>query len=195
MIWREKRTLLIILAALLVANAIYFFTYRVQYENRLQALDARLDEVNAQLQEAKRARITAERQIAEYKKIQRDVNDIYDTQWSTQTARLTGLILEVKRLATLNQLTPPTYGFAQTTADKRGPKDKVGASQMTITFTVNGTYQQIRRLINAIEVSDQFVIIEQVGLTSDVGDRLSMHLLLKTLFRDDAAPRGANQEL
>ena len=40
MIWREKRTLLFVLGAALLANAIFFFTYRVQYENRLRALDA-----------------------------------------------------------------------------------------------------------------------------------------------------------
>lgn len=195
MIWREKRTLLIVLALLLAANVFYFVTYRVQYENRLRALDARLDEVNAQLQEAKRVRVTAERQIAEYKKIQQDVSDIYDNQWSTQARRLTALIVEVKRLAAVNQLTPPTYSFAQTASKKQNPSDKVGASQMTITFTVQGTYQQIRRLINAIELSDQFVIIEQIGLSSESGERLSMNLQLKTLFRDAAAPERTNQDL
>src|SRR3712207_6796028 len=99
MIWREKRFLLIGLAAVLLTNAIFFFTYRVQYENRLRALDTRLDEVKARLQEAKQARAAAERQVAEYKKIQRDVDEIYEAKWSTQPQRLTSIIAEVKELA------------------------------------------------------------------------------------------------
>ena len=200
MIWREKRVLLIVLAALLLANAIFFFTYRVQYESRLQSLDSRLDEVSAQLQEARRARMAAERQVAEYKKIERDVNDIYDTHWSTQTQRLTALILEVKKLAAANQLTPPTWSYAQNknsrTSGSGSDNSKVGASEMTISFAVSGSYQQIRRLINSIELSPQFVIIEQIGLSSAADDKLSMNLNLKTLFRDNAAaPRRTTQDL
>jgi len=41
MIWRERRTLLIVLGLLLAANTIFFFTYRVQYEQRLRDLDTR----------------------------------------------------------------------------------------------------------------------------------------------------------
>ena len=37
MIWREKRVLLIVLGVLLAANTVFFFTYRVQYKNRLQS--------------------------------------------------------------------------------------------------------------------------------------------------------------
>jgi Tfp pilus assembly protein PilO len=198
MIWREKRTLLIILAAILVANAVYFFTYRIQYENRLRSLDARRDEVNAQLQEAKRARSTAERQVAEYKKIQRDVDEVYEARWSTQAQRLTSIIAEVKGLAAASNLTPPTFSFSQTAPKSitAGEKAYAAATQMGISFTVQGSYQQVRRLINSIEMSDQFLIIEQIGLSADSGDKLSMNLQLKTLFRDAAAPpRRANQDL
>ena len=198
MIWREKKTLLIILAAVLVANAIYFFTYRIQYENRLRSLDARRDEVNAQLQEAKRARSAAERQVAEYKKIQRDVDDIYEATWSTQSQRLTSIIAEVKQLAAAADLTPPTFSFSQTAPKitAAGEKAYAAATQMSISFTVQGSYQQVRRLINSIELSDQFLIIEQIGLSSDSGNKLSMNLQLKTLFRDASAPpRRTNQDL
>lgn len=196
MIWREKKTLLLILGVLLIANAVFFFTYRVQYENRLRALDTRLDEVNAQLLEAKRARITAERQLAEYKKIQHDVDDIYDAEWSTQGQRLTAIIGEVKHLAAASELTPPTFSFSQSAPKSGSSADKTGATEMGISFTVGGSYQQIRRLINSIEMSDQFLIIEQIGLSSDTGEKLSMNVQLKTLFRDTSAPpRRANQDL
>ena len=81
MIWREHRVLLTILGILLVANAIFFFTYRVQYEARLQALDARMSQAEAELQQARTKRIAAEQQLASYRKAQTDLDSLYN-YWS-----------------------------------------------------------------------------------------------------------------
>ena len=51
MIWREKRVLLIVLGLLLLANTIFFFTYRVQYVSRLQDLDARQEQTQTKLEQ------------------------------------------------------------------------------------------------------------------------------------------------
>jgi hypothetical protein len=197
MIWREKRILLIVLGAILLANAIFFFTYRVQYENRLRALDTRLEEATAELAEARNTRIAGQRQVAEYRKIQRDVDDIFQRRWSTQSERLTALISEVKEMTAASRLTPPTFSFTRTEARKTTATDKTpGAVQVGMAFTVRGSYQQVRQLINRIELSDQFVIINQIGLSSESGEQLSMTIQLKTLFRDTSAARQTtNQEL
>ena len=73
MIWREHRILLGVLGALLVANAIFFFTYRVQYETRLSAMDARLKEAEDDLQRARTKRIAAEQSVTNYKQVQTDL--------------------------------------------------------------------------------------------------------------------------
>lgn len=198
MIWREKRILLIALAVLLAANTIFFFTYRVQYEKRLQGLDARLDEVKSQLEEARRARVAAEQQVAAYRKIERDIQHIYDTRWATETQRLTRLIGEVKRLTVQSQLAPArSLSFQRTVSKNTGPSAGRNATVVGISFTVEGRYQHIRQLINRLELSDQFVIIDQIGLSSANGETLTMTLHVKTLFRDATAPRRpvGNQEL
>ncbi len=198
MIWREKRVLLIVLAVLFAANTIFFFTYRIQYEQRLQGLDARLDQVKSQLNEARRARVGAEQQVAAYRKVERDIDHIYDTRWATQDQRLTRLIAEVKRLTVQSQLTPPkSISFSQAVSKNAGGTTNRNAKVVGISFTVEGTYQQIRQLINKLELSDQFVIIDQVGLSSENGQTLTMALHVKTLFRDATAPRRpvGNQEL
>ena len=53
MIWREKRVLLIVLGLLLLADTIFFFTYRVQYVSRLQDLDARQEQTQTKLEQAR----------------------------------------------------------------------------------------------------------------------------------------------
>lgn len=195
MIWREKRVLLIILGVLLAANALFFFTYRVQYESRLSDLASRLDQTKAQLQEARHVRVAAEAQLAAYRKAQTDIRQIYDVEWSTEPQRLTSFIGEVMRLGAMSQLAPRTYSFTGTAT--KGPRSTgTNAVEVGVAFPVEGTYEQVRRLINLLEVSDQFVIIDQIGLSSSTGDKLSVTIRVKTLFRDSAAPpRTSNQEL
>ena len=84
MIWRENRVMLAILAALLVANAIFFFTYRVQYESRLRALDDKLKSTEDQLQRARNKRMAAEQQLASYRKAQTDLQMLYNNRWATE---------------------------------------------------------------------------------------------------------------
>ena len=207
MIWREKRNLLIVLGLLLAANTIFFFTYRVQYESRLEAFDARRDTANAQLAEAKRARNAAEQQVAAYRKIERDVTDIIENRWSTQEARLTRLITEVKGLAVRATLAPASYSFSRGEAKSVGGttggsgtrgNQKIGATEMSIKFMVQGTYEQIRRLINMIETSPQFVIIESLSLGGTEAQNLTLDIHVKTLFHDPSAEaprRTGNQDL
>ncbi|HEY3051819.1 MAG TPA: hypothetical protein VGK04_00335 [Thermoanaerobaculia bacterium] len=194
MIWREKRVLLIILGVLLAANTIFFFTYRVLYENRLRAFDARLDEKKGQLDEARRARVAAEQQLAAYRKVEKDVRQIYDAEWSTQKQRLAPMIREVMRLAAASQLTPKSYSFDRVVT--KGVKASTNAVLVGVAFSIEGTYQQVRRLINLLELSDQFMIIDRIGLSSESGAKLNLSIHVKTLFRDTAAPpRTSNQEL
>jgi hypothetical protein len=203
MIWREKRILLIVLGLLLLANTIFFFTYRVQYVSRLQDLDARQEQAAARLDQARHARITTEQQLAAYKKVQSDLQVLYNERWSTALQRLTALIDEVRRLAAASHLEPPSYQF--TTGETKNStivsntKGSIGTTTVEIAFTVQGTYEQVRRLINMLELSDQFVIIDGISLASSpttLGDKtLTLNIRLKTLFRDvrTSAPSASKQ--
>ena len=191
MIWREKRVLLIILGVLLAANAIYFLTYRVQYQNRLDEIDARVEEAQRELERTQDSRLKAEQTLSSYKKVENDVLAVFDEHWSTEHERLTALIGEVKRLAVASSLVPASYTFTRsetkpvsTVISGRRRNETLGASEMRITFSVVGTYAQARRLINLLELSRQFVIIEGISLSSADAQTLTLNLQLKTLFRD-----------
>lgn len=201
MIWRERRILLIVLAILLIANTIFFFTYRIQYEARLKALDDRRAQAEAHLALEHAGRLTAERRVQAVKKTQQDVRQIYDQLWSTEAKRLTLLIAEVEHLASVSQLVPPSKSFvrtgttqaqAQASTSRHG---RVAAETVGINFTVKGNYQQIRRLINLLELSRQFVIIDQISLSAAENQSLTLTLQLKTLFRDVNEPGVASKEL
>lgn len=185
MMWREKRILLAVLGVLLAANTLFFFTYRLQYEQRLKDLDDRRDQAQARLTQQRSMRMLAERRLAAYRGISKDVADIYTRQWATEDQRLTALISEVKRLAIASELVPKSITY-QRVAPQQQKGLRTNAEIVTIVFTVQGNYQQVRRLINLFELSRQFIIIDQIGLTSSQNDTLSLNLQLKTLFRDTA---------
>lgn len=197
MIWREKRWLLLLLALVLAANAIFFFTYRVQYQSRLDALDERLAAAEGDLARARNDRMTAERTLQSYRQVERDVQVVLAEHWSTKTARLTRMIAEVKNLALASSMQPAAYEFRETAATlsgkKRSRSDKdLGVTAVGVTFAVGGTYDESRRLINHLELSGQFVIIDEVALVAREGSQLQLNLHLTTLFRDEApaAPNG-----
>lgn len=189
MIWREKRILLIVLAVLLAANTLFFFTYRVQYENRLGELDTRLDQAKAQLDTARRARNAAAEQLASYRKTQKDIRDIYEIRWSTQQQRLTAMIAEVQRLGHAANLVPKAFAFTRTAPKTvSSVKTPMGTIEAGITFSVEGKYEQVRRLINLLELSEQFLIVDSISLSSVNGDNVNINVHVKTLFRDTPAP-------
>ncbi len=197
MIWREKRILLIALAILLLANTVFFFTYRVQYVSRIEDLDAREEQSKARLDQARHARTTAEQQLAAYKKVQTDLQVLYNERWSTPMLRLTTLIDEVKKLAAASHLQPPSYQFSNS-GTKSEARGALGTTTVGIAFTVQGNYEQIRRLINLLELSDQFVIIDGISLASTGNTpekALTLNIRLKTLFRDVRTNLAASKQL
>jgi Tfp pilus assembly protein PilO len=196
-IWREKRILLAVLGILLAANVVFFFTYRVQYENRLRELDSRLDTVKNELQAAKQTRAANEQQLAAYRQTEKDVRSIYDSEWSTEEQRLTAFIAEVQKIGAATQLVPTSLSLSHNAAVKTTARAATAtASEVGINFSVAGKYEQVRRLINLLEVSDQFVIIDQIGLASESGENLNVTIRVKTLFRPSAGGgRAPNQEL
>jgi hypothetical protein len=193
MIWREKRMLLIVLGLILLGNTLFFFTYRVRYQTRLQDLDDRLTQAQGRLDEAKKARASAENTLKGYRAVEKDVAVVYDEYWSTEGARLTEMISEVKHLAVASSLVPASYTFdrrAAAATDQSRRNSDLGAVEVGTSFTVTGTYAQARRLINLLELSRQFVIIDQISLAAADGDNLTLTLHIKTLFRDGSSPTG-----
>ncbi|MFL6279157.1 MAG: hypothetical protein ACJ731_03535 [Vicinamibacterales bacterium] len=197
MIWREKRVLLILLALVLAANTVFFFTYRVQYQSRLDALDERLAQVQGEYEQIHAARIRGEQTFQSYRKVENDVLTVFNEHWATQPERFTKMFAEVTRLAMASSLVPSSYSFGRT-LEKRvssgSRRETLGATEVTITFGVQGTYEQARRLINLLELSQQFVIIESITLNAAPAEQtLSLDLKLKSIFRDEENGVASNR--
>ena len=58
----------------------------------------------------------------------------------------------------------------------------------SIVFSVEGSYQQLRRFIHSLERSDQFLILDEVGASDrgDEGSNLRVRLRVSTLFVEES---------
>ena len=198
MMWREHKIPLVIMAVLLLGNIFFFFTYRVQYTNRLSDLDNRMEDAQKRLQEAQRARAAADQQLASYDRLRQELQSLYDERWSTQAERFPRLFEEVKRLANASNFDARSFAFSRTEAQSSKDTGIEGNTVVNVSFTVQGTYDQARRLINLLELSNQFVIIDGISLGGGSDPKnLTLNIRLKTLFRDPNAisARRANKQL
>lgn len=187
MIWKERKWLVAGLGLLLLVNVVFFITYRVRYENRIKSLDGDLEVARQELRTVTQKREEAERLLGSVDETREDLLQVYDQWWSTRPERLAPMIVELQSLAEKSGLNPPSrnYGWSETSGEGGANTQGVGAESLVVSFRVEGTYEQIRNLINLIELSPHFVIIEEIGLANaaDAGRTLSMTLKLKTLFR------------
>lgn len=178
MIWQEKRVMLIVAGTLLLANLLFFFTYRVQYEQRVEDLHGRLEQAQSQLEAAKAHRADLQSQLDAHAQLVSTIENVFDQWWSTPEVRLTRVIKEIQGLGVKSGLVPQSISFS-----KSEDRDQLGTMTMGVSFNVEGNYQQARQLINLIELSEEFLIIDSISLRNQDEGRLSLNIVLKTLFR------------
>lgn len=197
MIWREKRTVLGLIAFILLINVVFFLTYRVRYQQRVDDLHRRLEGQKVSLEQARQSRMAVEKRIRGFEAVEKDLKWVHSDLWSTPDARLVALIVEINRLARQSQLVPRSISYsldeARGESTLRMSKEDRG-TVMSISFSVAGSYQQVRRLLNLIELSKQFVIIDSVTLAGASAEdrKLQLNIGLKTVFSEsrDLAPSG-----
>jgi Tfp pilus assembly protein PilO len=106
------------------------------------------------------------------------VDEFYGQRLSTESQRLTKVIAEVKDLARRCGLEPQAISYPEQ------PIEDSGLRKRSFVFGVEGTYADLRKLVNLLELSDSFLTLERVNLSGsgDRAARLRIELTLSTLF-------------
>lgn len=175
---RTRYIVLTVLGVLLTANVIIFFSYRVRQQERVNELHAKREQLEAQLLDASNVRASKERQLKAYLETIDTVNEVLSKRWATPKERLVPLILEVRSLAEKSRLRPSSISYSATEPTKNSD-----VTTIDISFGVQGSYEQVRKLVHMIEHSRQFVYIDEISLTGSEESTLQLNLRLKTLFR------------
>lgn len=137
-------------------------------------------EVLASLVEKKEA---LERVLEEARASRRGLAELYERHFSTEAEQLTRVITEVKRLARRAGFEPPSIAYPHEEIEE------LGLIRKSLVFQVEGSYTQLRTLVNLLEVSELFLILEDVRLRDVDEARLGIALTVTTLFAADTDER------
>lgn len=188
--WRRNLRLWVpALAFFLVALGLLVF-YRAALADDAELGQARLARRTEELEtlRAERARVAGylDRAAA----LETGLEDFFGVRLASEAASLTRIIAEVKQLSLQAGLEPQ-----QITYDRESIEGE-SVMRRSLVFPVEGTYQELRQLINFLELSDSFLILEEVRLRGDETGtaELRIDLTISTLFLEDAVAVASREE-
>lgn len=178
-IWRRRLLLWVPPLVFFALNVGFFSTYRLVYADRMEARRSDLEAREERLETLERQSRDLSRLVTTARGSRERMEELYRDRLSTQRNRFTAVTSEVRELARRAGLEPTAMSY---------PTEEVedyGLVKRYFTFSVEGTYVELRQFINLLELTPSFVTLEQVELSGDEGARLRIELNLSTLFIEE----------
>jgi len=180
-VWRRMLKLWLPGLVLLIVNLGVLSTYRFLLAGQAQLRSSRVEKLSRQLAELQEHRQALD-DVMTKAEINRLQVEEFNERWLSSAAdRLTQVIAEVKRMARVSGV--KTSGF-------RYPEEVLEEFELvrrSIVFSVEGSYKELRQFIHSLERSDQFLILEEIGV-SDRGSKgtdIRVRFDVSTLFLSD----------
>lgn len=181
--WRRMLKIWLPGLLLLLVNLGVLSTYRLLFAGQTQLGTSRVERLNASLAGLEEHRRALDEVMARAETNRLRVEEFYGRWLSSEAERLTQVIAEVKRMAQAAGV--KTSGF-------RYPDEaleELGLVRRSIVFSVDGSYKELRRFIYALERSEQFLVLDEIGL-SETGGKSSdvrVRISVSTLFLNDSS--------
>jgi hypothetical protein len=186
-LWLRRTRLWLPALLLVLLNLALLFGYRLVVTVRLAVQEQTVTERTSRLDDLRRERLRLEESLALANVTQGQIERLEGQRFGTPAERLTANMALVKRLA-------------QDAGLRRGetityPEEEVaefGLVKQSFIFSAEGGYPQLRELINLLEVTDSFLVLEkiQVGGREGGAAPLTIRLRVSTLFIDQRLARG-----
>lgn len=179
-IWRRRLAVWVPALVFFAANLALFSTYRLVYAGRVESLRGTLEERQERQAELGERSQELTRRVARARASRLGMDELYRERLSTQRGRFTAVTAEIRDLARRAGLEPSAMTY---------PTEEIegyGLTKRYFTFNVQGTYVELRRFVNFLELTPSFVTLEEVTLAGGEGAQLGIRLQLSTLFADEA---------
>lgn len=179
--WRTNRSVPLLLLGLLIGNLVLFLLLMLVIYPRTDSAERML----AELQRNSRSQrvMTPEQTFAQ------GVKDLDEFRQRLPDARrFADLIGDLYELSGRCNLQIGQIGYTP----KEIPEEQLLAYGLT--FSVTGTYGELKRFIHGLEISPRIMVIEQVALNTNLqsegADQVSLNIKITTYFRREA-PHGS----
>jgi type IV pilus assembly protein PilO len=186
--WRDRWLWWLPALLLLVINLFAYGWFQFAYSGAAESLSERLESRVAEAEEVE-ARVDRQRVVLNrVKATENRVAEFSAARLASPEARLTAVLREVSSLAGKAGLEPSSFRY---------PEDELGdygMSKRWVNFSISGTYMELRRFINLLELSDFFLTLEEVSLSNrSEEEELRISLSVSTLFSTVPLERPAEE--
>jgi len=178
LVWRRMMKIWLPGLFLLIVNMVVLSTYRFLLAGQTQMRSARVERLSSTLTDMQAHRAALDEVMAKAETNRLHMEEFYGRWLSSEADRLTQVIAEVKRMARTTGV--ETSGF-------RYPGEALEEFELvrrSIVFSVDGSYNQLRRFVHALERSEQFLILDEIGLNESGGEGavVRVRIAVSTLF-------------
>ncbi len=190
--WRNNFRFWVPGTVVFVLMSVLLSVFVLRFSDAAAVAQARLTRRAEELDSVRARRLQAEEAVERIRSSEAGLAEFYGGRLSSESRSLTAIIGEIKDLAARAGIPPGALAY------DRERLEGQDVARRSIRFAVNGSYQQLRQLINFFELSDSFLILDEIGLSSnDVEGPLRINLQLSTLFTvgsQDGSEPAANLE-
>lgn len=186
-IWRRRLAVWVPALVFFLANLALFSAYRLVYAGRIESLRGTLEQREERLGELQGRSEALTGLVARARTSRLGVNELYRDRLSTERGRFTAVTAEIRDLARRAGLEPTAMSY---------PTEEIedyGLVKRYFTFNVQGTYVELRRFVNFLELTPSFVTLEEVSLSGGEGPQLGIRLRLSTMFAEEERVPGPDE--
>ena len=183
-VWRRRLWVWLPALALVIVNLVVLSTYRFLLAGQALLRSSRVEKSQEELVSLESDRVALEELLNRAALNRAKVDEFYARWVARESDRLTEVIAEVKDLARRAGVQSSSFRYPEEDLED------FGLVRRSIDFTVTGTYLQLSQFINFIELSDHFLMLEDVRLRdSGQGDStIRVNLKVSALFLRDSSP-------
>lgn len=187
-VWRRNLKLWLPAVAFCLVNIVFLAAYQLVLAEEARIGIGLLDRRAAELERLRGEREDLEGLLARAEETESGIAAYYQERLSSEAEKLTEVIAEIKDLAKRAGLEPGTIRY------ERDEIERQDVIERSVVFDVVGNYPQLRTLVNFLELSDSFLILEEVSLriADESGEQLGIELRIAVLF-SDAEPTVAGR--
>ncbi|MEE9561591.1 MAG: hypothetical protein V3W50_00825 [Thermoanaerobaculia bacterium] len=163
-----------------LVNVAILSTYGLVLASQASFREGRVERRRAELDLLEWSRSALAESVESARINQARIDEFYASGLSTESQRVTRIIAEVKTLARRAGLDPTVISYPDKSLRE------YNLVKRSIVFAVEGTYVDLRRFINFLELSEFFLTLEEIQLGSGgQGAELRINLKISTLFAEE----------
>jgi type IV pilus assembly protein PilO len=174
--WRDKWLWWLPALVLLAVNLLAWGWFEIAYSGAAQSLAGRVERRTAEADQLQEVVDRQSEVLAGVTRAMARVETFSSSRLASREERLTTILREVSSLAAKAGLEPSAFSYPE------DDETEFGVVKRWVDFSISGTYMELRRFINLLELSDYFLTLENVSLSSRDGGELRISLSVSTLF-------------